>query len=95
MAPKSIIDVLFRHKCYIICLGDPFQLPPVDKDEDNHLLDHPHIFLDQIMRQAEDSEIIQLSMAIREGRLIEYMDGTSVKVIDKREVSTGMLLWAD
>lgn len=95
MAPKSIIDVLFRHKCYVICLGDPFQLPPVDKDEDNHLLDHPHIFLDQIMRQAEDSEIIQLSMAIREGRPIEYMDGTSVKVIDKREVSTGMLLWAD
>lgn len=95
MAPKSIIDVLFKHKCYVICLGDPFQLPPVDKDEDNHLLDHPHIFLDQIMRQAEDSEIIQLSMAIREGRPIEYMDGTSVKVIDKREVSTGMLLWAD
>lgn len=95
MAPKSIIDVLFRHKCYVICLGDPFQLPPVDKDEDNHLLDHPHIFLDQIMRQAEDSEIIQLSMAIREGRPIEYMDGASVKVIDKREVSTGMLLWAD
>lgn len=95
MAPKSIIDVLFKHKCYVICLGDPFQLPPVDKDEDNHLLDHPHIFLDQIMRQAEDSEIIQLSMAIREGRPIEYMDGASVKVIDKREVSTGMLLWAD
>lgn len=95
MAPKSIIDVLFKHKCYVICLGDPFQLPPVDKDEDNHLLDHPHIFLDQIMRQAEDSEIIQLSMAIREGRPIEYMDGISVKVIDKREVSTGMLLWAD
>lgn len=95
MAPKSIIDVLFKHKCYVICLGDPFQLPPVDKDEDNHLLDHPHIFLDQIMRQAEDSEIIQLSMAIREGKPIEYMDGTSVKVIDKREVSTGMLLWAD
>lgn len=95
MAPKSIIDVLFKHKCYVICLGDPFQLPPVDKDEDNHLLDHPHIFLDQIMRQAEDSEIIQLSMAIREGKPIEYIDGSSVKVIDKREVSTGMLLWAD
>ena len=95
MAPKTLIDVLFKHKCYVICLGDPFQLPPVDKDEDNHLLDNPHIFLDQIMRQAEDSEIIQLSMAIRECRPIEYMDGQNVKVIPKDQISTGMLLWAD
>lgn len=95
MAPKSIIDVLFRHKCYVICLGDPFQLPPVDKDEDNHLLDHPHVFLDQIVRQAEDSEIIQLSMAVREGKPIQYIDGSNVKVLNKQEVSTGMLLWAD
>jgi hypothetical protein len=50
MAPKSIIDKLFQHNVYVICLGDPFQLPPIDKEEDNHLLDHPHIFLDEIMR---------------------------------------------
>lgn len=95
MVPKSLVDTLFKHKCYVICLGDPFQLPPIDKDEDNHLLDHPHIFLDQIMRQAEDSEIIQLSMAIREYKPIGFMDGKNVKVIDKKDLSTGMLLWAD
>lgn len=95
MAPKSLVDTLFKHKCYVICLGDPFQLPPVDKDEDNHLLDNPHIFLDQIMRQEEDSEIIQLSMAIRENKPISFMDGKNVKVLDKKQVSTGMLLWAD
>ena len=60
MAPKTLINLLFTHNVYVICLGDPGQLPPIDKDEDNHLLDHPHIFLDEIMRQAQESEIIQL-----------------------------------
>ena len=33
MAPKSLIDLLFSHnRPYIVCLGDPFQLPPIDKD---------------------------------------------------------------
>ena len=29
MVPNDLIKVLFSHKCYIICLGDPFQLPPI------------------------------------------------------------------
>lgn len=48
MAPKTIMELLFQYNVHIICLGDPFQLPPVDKNEDNHLLDCPHIFLDEI-----------------------------------------------
>ena len=67
MAPKTLMDLLFRHQCYVVCLGDPFQLPPVDKDEDNGLLAHPHIFLDEVMRQAKESEIIRLTMDIRDG----------------------------
>ena len=51
MVPKTMIDLLLSHKVYVIFLGDPFQLPQILKDEDNHLLDHPHIFLDEIMRQ--------------------------------------------
>ena len=43
------------------------QLPPISKNDDNHLLDHPHVFLDEIMRQAKESEIIQVSMQIRDG----------------------------
>ena len=64
MAPKSLMELLFNHRVYVICLGDPFQLPPIDKDEDNGLLDHPHVFLDEIMRQEQESEIIQLTMKI-------------------------------
>jgi exodeoxyribonuclease-5 len=95
MAPKTLMDLLLAHKVYVICLGDPFQLPPIDKDEDNHLLDHPHVFLDEIMRQAAESEIIQLTMKIRNHETIDYMKGQEVQVINKDELNTGMLLWAD
>ena len=95
MAPKTLMDLLFKHDVYVICLGDPFQLPPVDKKEDNHLLDTPHIFLDEIMRQAQESEIIQLSMAIRENRSIEAFQGKEVQILNKEELNTGMLTWAD
>lgn len=95
MIPKTLMDLLLCHKVYVICLGDPFQLPPIDKDEDNHLLDKPHIFLDEIMRQAAESEIIQLTMKIRNQEDIGYFKGNEVQVIDKAQLNTGMLLWAD
>lgn len=95
MAPKSLISRLMNYHVYVIGLGDPFQLPPVEKDEDNHLLDNPHVFLDEIMRQAAESEIIQLTMKIRNGEPIPYMKGNEVQVLKKDELNTGMLFWAD
>ena len=95
MAPKTLIDLLFTHNVYVICLGDPGQLPPIDKDEDNHLLDHPHIFLDEIMRQAQESEIIRLTMKIRNNESIDYYDGKEVKIIPYSQLNTGALQWAD
>ena len=95
MAPKSLIERLLRYNVHIIGLGDPFQLPPVEKNEDNLLLTNPHIFLDEIMRQAAESEIIQLTMKIRNKEPIPYMKGKEVQVIKKEELNTGMLFWAD
>lgn len=95
MAPKSLMELLFSYDVHIICLGDPFQLPPVDKNEDNHLLDNPHIFLDEIMRQAQESEIIRLSMDIRNGKSLKEIKGNEVIIISKPELNTGMLTWAD
>lgn len=96
MAPKKLIDLLFQHKVYVICLGDPFQLPPIDKDEDNHLLDHPHIFLDEIMRQAQESEIIRLTMSIRNMEPLQIQDGQEVKVVPNIYLSeNSVLTWAD
>jgi len=95
MVPKSMIDMLMSHKVFIIFLGDPGQLPMIDKNESHDLLDHPHVFLDQVMRQAAESEIIQLTMKIRNGEEIPYMDGKEVKVIPRAELVTGHLTWAD
>lgn len=95
MAPKTLIDLLFKHNVYVICLGDPFQLPPIDKDEDNHLLEHPHIFLDEIMRQAQESEIIRLTMRIRNQEDIDFYNGNEVKIIPYNQLNTGILQWGD
>lgn len=47
------------------------------------------------MRQAAESEIIQLTMKIRAGEEIPYMQGKEVQVLPKKNLSTGMLQWAD
>lgn len=96
MMPKEIMEELHRHReCSIIYLGDPEQLPPINPEDDNHLLDKPHIFLDEVHRQAMDSEIIRLTMDIRAGRPLELYDGNDVKVIKSDDVVNGMYTWAD
>lgn len=95
MVPKNMLQMLLKHKVYVIFLGDPFQLPMIDKDQKHDLLDHPHIFLDEIMRQAAESEIIQLTMKIRNSEAIEPMKGEEILVGKKEELVTGHLLWAD
>ena len=97
MAPKQLIDLLFKHNVYVICLGDPFQLPPIDKNSDNKLLEHPHIFLDEIMRQAAESEIIQLATKVRhrEPFTADMFAGKEVKILNQNDVNTGILMWGD
>ena len=95
MVPKSMIDMLLKHKVFILFLGDPGQLPMIDKAESHDILDHPDVFLDQIMRQAAESEIIQLTMKIREGENIPFMSGKEVMVVPRKDLVTGHLLWAD
>ena len=95
MAPRFLMELLFSHNVYIIALGDPFQLPPVDKDQNNGLLINPQVFLDEIMRQELDSEIIQLSMKIRNHKPIDYYKGSDAIVMSKAQLNTGVLQWAD
>ena len=95
MVPKSMIDMLLHHRVYVIFLGDPFQLPQIDKNETHTLLNNPHIFLDQVMRQAAESEIIQLTMKIRNGEQINFMNGKEVIVAPRASLVTGHLTWAD
>lgn len=97
MLPRPMWEQLMMHDVYVLATGDPGQLPPINPEDDNHVLDNPHVFLDEIMRQAQDSEIIRLSMHIREGNPISTFDcaGEQVQIYDKNQVVSGMYSWAD
>ncbi len=97
MLPKDMWELLLSHGVHIIACGDPGQLPPIDKNQNNGVLDHPHIFLDEIMRQAQESEIIRLSMHVREGRPLSGFEaaGAQVKIVSRHDVTPGMLKWGD
>lgn len=61
-----------RLGCSVLCVGDPFQLPPVDNSSKFCLLDETfpadfRIHLSEVMRQALDNPIIRASMMVREG----------------------------
>ena len=96
MVPKKMIDLLLKHQVYIIFLGDPFQLPQIEKGEENGILEKPHIFLDEIMRQAAESEIIRFTLGIREGRDLPHnFKGKEVQIFPTGTLNTGMCNWAD
>ncbi len=93
MLPKEMWDLLLTHHIHVIALGDPGQLPPIGNE--NNVLDKPHIFLDEVMRQAQESEIIRLSMDIRAGKPLSLMQGNEVIIIDQKDMVNGMYTWAD
>lgn len=97
MLPKDIWDLLLTHRIPIIALGDEFQLQPVVENKNNHVLDNPHVRLTEIMRQAQESEIVRLATWIREGNsLSNYScDNQDVQIIKKKDMVTGMYSWAD
>lgn len=93
MVPMTLMKLLAKHNVHVIGLGDPFQLPPIA--DDNLMLNSPHIFLDEVMRQAQESEILRLSMDVRQGKPLQLFNGNELKVINKSDIVDGMYLWAD
>lgn len=93
MLPREMWELLLSHHIHVIALGDPGQLPPIG--EENGVLDKPHIFLDEVMRQAQESEIIRLTMDIRAGKPLQKMNGSEVMIVDPRDIQEGMFTWAD
>ena len=91
MVNEKMLKQLIDKAAYIIGIGDPFQLPPVAGQGDA-LLQNPHVFLDEITRQAAESPIIQLSMKIRNKEPIPYTKNDEVQILPKSELTEGMLL---
>ena len=93
MLPQKMWDLLLSHHVHVLACGDPAQLPPVSGS--TSVLDHPHIFLDEIMRQANDSEIIRLSADIREGKTITPYRGNEINIVRPQDFTESMMSWAD
>lgn len=93
MLPEEIWNLLLSHGIHVLALGDPFQLPAIGTP--NTILSHPHIFLDEVLRQAQESEILRLSMQIREGKPLELFSGEEVQVLPQSKIVDGMFTWAD
>lgn len=94
MLPQEMVDLLLSHNVYTIFLGDPAQLPPIDGKQT--ILDNPHVFLDEIVRQALDNPIIKLSMQIRNGKRLRYSsDDKRCRVMHRDKVSDKLLIGAD
>jgi exodeoxyribonuclease-5 len=85
MIPVDMWELLLSHGVHVIALGDPGQLPPIDGESE--LLAHPHVFLDEVVRQAQDSEIIRLSMDIRNGVALKPYKGNEVVIISKSQLN--------
>jgi exodeoxyribonuclease-5 len=97
MLPKDMWELLLSHRIHVLATGDPGQLPPINSNSDNRVLEQPHIFLDEIVRQAEDSEIIRLSMWVREGKPLQMFPQKKeqIQIISQSEIHPGMYDWAD
>lgn len=96
MVNQKVWDLLLSYGVYVLACGDPGQLSPISGDTTD-IIQHPHVFLDEIMRQALDSEIIRLATHIRDGRPLSTFDclEEEVMVKEKWEFEPSMLTWAD
>lgn len=96
MVNQQMWDLLLSHGVYVLACGDPGQLSPISGGTTDVIL-HPHVFLDEIMRQALDSEIIRLATHIRNGRPLSTFNCLQEEVMIKErwEFEPSMLLWAD
>ena len=94
MLPKDIWELLLSHRIPVIAFGDPGQLPPVQA-QDNGMMHKPDYFISEIVRQAQDNEIIRLSMDVRQNKPLTLYKGEQIQIIDPEEVIPGMYTWAD
>ena len=93
MLPEEMWELLLSHGVHVIALGDPGQLPPVSGN--STILDHPHVVLEEVLRQAQDSPIIRLSMDIRSGKYINYGGTKECRIVSPEQVPDNVLLGAD
>jgi exodeoxyribonuclease-5 len=92
---KELHDDLCSFRKKILYVGDHAQLPPVGSDI--NLMDERYLDfkLEKIHRQAEHSDIIRLSMAIRNGDSIAYHNGEETAKVRAIDFNKGDYVYFD
>lgn len=78
-------EKLLSHRIPVLVLGDTGQVPPV---RDTPMFTQPDYELTEIMRQANDSNIIRASFFVRQGKRLPVREYDDVIVSDKKPLST-------
>ncbi|RFP88265.1 ATP-binding protein [Rhodobacteraceae bacterium 63075] len=94
MVDKTLARDLMSFKTPILALGDPAQLPPV-KGAGFFTEATPDAMLTEVHRQAQDSPVLRLATAVREGRPLEYGVYGDSKVVPDGTLDTAEILKAD
>lgn len=82
MVDEKIAKDLLSFNKPILVLGDPAQLPPV-KGAGYFTECEPDVMLTEIHRQAEDNPIIYLATEVRKGRVPDFGEYGSSRVVNK------------
>lgn len=94
MVPKRMKSEIESRGIKIIATGDLGQLPPV-ADEPAYLYEGKIYELTEIMRQAEDSGIVYLSLLARKGQSIPLGTFNEVSVIREDDLKDDMVMMSD
>lgn len=86
---------LLSHGVPCLVSGDPFQLPPIEKDGAAFTEAPADYLLTQIHRQAADNPIIALSKTIREGGFIKFGDIGGKVFVTGEKPTPDQMSWAD
>ena len=83
MVDEVMRDDLLSYNVPILFVGDHGQLEPIGRE--SWLMQNPDVVLNTIHRQAQDSPIIRLATALREGREVPYWESKlgDVRIVEK------------
>lgn len=97
MVPKHTMDLILEHvdfweDLHLLCIGDPFQLPPVNDNPHEFMSQAPTAMLSQIHRQAAGDPILRLATQIRLG---QKPDGEGITFTNANTIDDSILADAD
>lgn len=96
---RDVIAVAQQHELKLLCIGDGFQLPPVQPPnappfsiltpEFAAQLGAQRVELTEVLRQAQDSPIIRASMMLRQRRGIQSLN--EIQRVEREQIATTCL----